>query len=29
MAIAGYNPDQAISFWTRMAASSNGQAPPV
>jgi predicted Zn-dependent protease len=20
--------DQAISFWTRMAASSNGQAPP-
>jgi predicted Zn-dependent protease len=28
MAIAGYNPDQAISFWTRMAASSNGQAPP-
>jgi predicted Zn-dependent protease len=25
---AGYNPDQAISFWTRMAASSNGQAPP-
>jgi predicted Zn-dependent protease len=27
MAIAGYNPDQAISFWTRMA-SSNGQAPP-
>jgi predicted Zn-dependent protease len=28
MAIAGYNPDDAISFWTRMAASSNGQAPP-
>ena len=28
MAIAGYNPDQAISFWSRMAASSNGQAPP-
>jgi hypothetical protein len=27
MAIAGYNPE-AISFWTRMAASSNGQAPP-
>jgi predicted Zn-dependent protease len=20
--------DQTISFWTRMAASSNGQAPP-
>lgn len=28
MAIAGYNPEEAISFWTRMAASSNGQAPP-
>ena len=28
MAIAGYNPDDAISFWTRMAANSNGQAPP-
>lgn len=28
MAIAGYNPDQAIAFWGRMAASSGGQAPP-
>ena len=28
MAIAGYNPDDAISFWTRMSANSNGQAPP-
>jgi Zn-dependent protease with chaperone function len=28
MAIAGYNPDQAIAFWSRMSASSNGQAPP-
>jgi predicted Zn-dependent protease len=28
MAIAGYNPDEAIAFWTRMATSSNGQAPP-
>ena len=30
MAIAGYNPDQAIVFWERMAANSaaSGQAPP-
>ncbi|WP_016990069.1 M48 family metallopeptidase [Flavobacterium sp. ACAM 123] len=28
MAIAGYNPEEAIAFWTRMAANSNGQAPP-
>ena len=30
MAIAGYNPDQAIIFWERMAAKSaaSGQAPP-
>ena len=28
MAIAGYNPEYAIAFWTRMAANSNGQAPP-
>jgi predicted Zn-dependent protease len=28
MAIAGYNPEEAIAFWTRMAASSNGEAPP-
>ena len=28
MAIAGYNPEYAIAFWTRMAANSNGQAQP-
>jgi predicted Zn-dependent protease len=28
MAIAGYNPEEAIGFWTRMAANSNGEAPP-
>ncbi|CAM3086635.1 M48 family metallopeptidase [Flavobacterium frigoris] len=28
MAIAGYNPEEAIAFWTRMSANSNGQAPP-
>jgi predicted Zn-dependent protease len=28
MAIAGYNPEDAIAFWTRMSANSNGQAPP-
>lgn len=28
MAIAGYNPEQAILFWGRMSANSNGQAPP-
>lgn len=28
MAIAGYNPDQAITFWERMSANSGGQAPP-
>jgi predicted Zn-dependent protease len=27
MAIAGYNPEEAIGFWTRMAANS-GEAPP-
>jgi predicted Zn-dependent protease len=27
MAIAGYNPEEAIAFWTRMAANSTG-APP-
>jgi predicted Zn-dependent protease len=27
MAIAGYNPEEAISFWIRMSANSNGQAP--
>lgn len=28
MALAGYNPDQAISFWERMSAKAGGQAPP-
>jgi predicted Zn-dependent protease len=28
MAIAGYNPDNAVTFWERMAAQSGGQAPP-
>jgi predicted Zn-dependent protease len=28
MAIAGYNPDNAIAFWERMAAQSAGQSPP-
>lgn len=28
MAIAGYNPDNALSFWQRMEANSGGSAPP-
>ena len=28
MAIAGYNPENAVTFWERMAAQSGGQAPP-
>jgi predicted Zn-dependent protease len=28
MAMAGYNPNDALDFWQRMAASSSGQAPP-
>ncbi|MCF4102811.1 M48 family metallopeptidase [Gillisia sp. M10.2A] len=28
MAIAGYNPDEAADLWRRMAAHSDGQAPP-
>lgn len=28
MAIAGYNPEQAVVFWERMAANGAGQAPP-
>lgn len=27
-AMGGYNPEVAVSFWERMAASSGGQAPP-
>jgi predicted Zn-dependent protease len=28
MAMAGYNPNEAVSFWERMSASKQGQAPP-
>lgn len=28
MAMAGYDPHQAVDFWKRMAANKNGQAPP-
>lgn len=28
MAMAGYNPENAVGFWQRMAAMKNGQAPP-
>ncbi len=28
MAIAGYDPEEAAELWKRMAAQSNGQAPP-
>lgn len=28
MAIAGYNPEEAITFWQRMSAQSAGQAQP-
>lgn len=28
MAMAGYNPDQAVVFWTRMSAASSGTKPP-
>ncbi|MEM6844213.1 MAG: M48 family metallopeptidase [Bacteroidota bacterium] len=28
MALAGYNPQEAVSFWERMTALSQGQAPP-
>ena len=28
MAMAGYNPNEAVTFWGRMAAANKGQAPP-
>ncbi len=28
MAMAGYDPNEAVTFWTRMAAQSKGQSPP-
>ena len=28
MAIAGYNPEQAIAFWERMSANAGGNKPP-
>lgn len=28
MAIAGYNPNEAVEFWKRMQAQSSGQKPP-
>jgi predicted Zn-dependent protease len=29
MAMAKYNPNEAIAFWERMAKSSTGVKPPV
>jgi predicted Zn-dependent protease len=28
MAMAGYNPDEAVTFWQRMMAANKGGAPP-
>jgi predicted Zn-dependent protease len=28
MAMAGYNPNEAVSFWERMSAANKGQKPP-
>ncbi len=29
LAMAGYNPEEAVTFWQRMAASKDGQSQPV
>jgi predicted Zn-dependent protease len=29
MAMAGYNPAAAVTFWQKMAAQSGGSKPPV
>jgi predicted Zn-dependent protease len=29
MAMAGYNPNEALTFWSRMMAQSQGNTPPV
>lgn len=29
MAIAGYNPEKAVSFWTKMSAASNANVPEI
>ena len=29
MAMAGYNPEEAVTFWQRMAASKEGQSQPL
>jgi predicted Zn-dependent protease len=28
MAMAGYNPNTAVNFWTRMSQSKTGGSPP-
>ncbi|MEO0879653.1 MAG: M48 family metallopeptidase [Pseudomonadota bacterium] len=28
MAVAGYNPNEAVRFWEKMGAANNGSAPP-
>jgi metalloendopeptidase OMA1, mitochondrial len=28
MAMAGYDPNEAVAFWERMAARQDGQSPP-